>query len=53
MRGHRSDGVFSHMNGKGWVAARKGEYDDAVNVKRHHFDLLLHETLGGFSVCEF
>ena len=29
------------------MAARKGVYDDAINVKRHQFDLLLHETLGG------
>ena len=31
--GHPADGVFDHATGKGWVAVRKGEYDDAINIK--------------------
>ena len=46
-RGNKLGPVFNHATGKGWVAARKGLYHDALFVKHHKVDLLLHETIGG------
>ena len=41
------DGAFDHKTGKGHVEFRKGEYHDALTVKRNEVCLLLHENLGG------
>ena len=47
--GRPSDPHFDHKTGKGRVAGHKGDYDDAIRVKKNIACLLLHETLGGFS----
>ena len=36
-----------HKTGKGHVKFKKGEYHDALTVKRNEVCLLLHENLGG------
>ena len=41
------DGPFDRKTGKGHVEFRKGEYHDALTVKRNEVCLLLHENLGG------
>ena len=46
-RGRPGDGPFDHKTGKGHVEFRKGEYHDALTVKRNEVCLLLHENLGG------
>ena len=46
-RGHPCQGPLNHRTGRGWVRARRGLYDDALYVKRHVVDLVLHETIGG------
>ena len=39
--------TFNHKTGKGYVKGKKGDYHDALFVKRNRVDLLLHEDLGG------
>ena len=46
-RGHPCQGPLNHRTGRGWVRARRGLYDDALYVKCHVVDLVLHETIGG------
>ena len=46
-RGRPGDGPFDHKTGKGHVKFKKGEYHDALTVKRNEVCLLLHENLGG------
>ena len=46
-RGRPTDGPFNHKTGKGYVKGKKGDYHDALFVKRNRVDLLLHEDLGG------
>ena len=46
-RGRASDPPFCHKTGKGWVEPHRGDYDDAIRVKRNDFELCLHESFGG------
>ena len=48
-RGRRCDGPLNHATGRGWVAAAKGDYHDALDNFKARVHLLVHETLGGFS----
>ena len=44
---HTTLAEFNHKTGKGYVKGKKGDYHDALFVKRNRVDLLLHEDLGG------
>ena len=46
-RGRLCDGPFDSRTGKGFVAAVKGEYHDALNVKKNRVEMLPHENIGG------
>ena len=48
-RGHASDRPFDHATGLGYVAARNGDYVDALERKKLRVTLLLTEPLGGIA----
>jgi glycerol-3-phosphate dehydrogenase (NAD+) len=48
-RGRQRDGPFDHTTGRGWVKAKVGGYDDAINNKRTKTVLFLVEATGGIA----
>jgi len=46
-RGRPTDGPLNHKTGKGWVKGKRGDYFDALFVKRNPVEVLLHEDIGG------
>ena len=42
-------GSFNHKTGAGYVAAKRGDYWDAIEKRKGRVHLLVHETLGGMS----
>ena len=46
-RGSERQGPFDHATGKGWVKERRGDYYDAIHVKKHRTLLFLVESSGG------
>ena len=50
--GH-TDKKFDHTTGKGWVAARKGDYDDALRVKKNGLSPFFFESTGAASPHTF
>ena len=48
-RGARSQGPMDHATGKGWVAAKKGDYADALLNKRSRVVPAVIEATGGLS----
>ena len=46
-RGSPADGPFDHSTGQGYVAERRGDYYDALKVKKLKVIPLVMETLGG------
>ena len=46
-RGSPADGPFDHRTGKGYVAERRGDYYDALKVKKLKVVPLVMETTGG------
>ena len=48
-RGRKSDPVFDHATGKGYVAAFEGSYHDALVVKKTRVIPLIVETTGGIA----
>ena len=46
-RGRPADGPLNHKTGKGWVKGKRGDYHDALFVKRNRVEVLLHEDIGG------
>ena len=46
-RGRQREGPFNHSTGRGWVKAHKGQYHDAIVVKRLRVWLMLVEAFGG------
>ena len=46
-RGRKRDGAFDHATGKGWVAAKKGAYHDALTKKRSRVVPAVVESTGG------
>ena len=50
-RGLPRDGPMNHTSGKGWVAAKKGDYHDALVNKRSRVIPAIIESAGGLSAC--
>ena len=48
-RGLPSQGPMDHTTGKGWVAAKKGDYHDALTKKRSRVVAAVIEATGGQS----
>ena len=48
-RGLAVMGSFNHRTGAGYVAAKRGDYRDAIEKRKGRVHLLVHETLGGMS----
>ena len=48
-RGLPREGAMNHINGKGWVMGRKGDYHDALTVKRSKVVTAVVESTGGQS----
>ena len=48
-RGLPRDGPMNHTSGKGWVAAKKGDYHDALVNKRSRVVPAVIESTGGLS----
>ena len=46
-RGSERQGPFDHATGKGWVKERRGDYYDAIHIKKHRTLLFLVESSGG------
>ena len=46
-RGKKEDGPLNHATGKGWVAEHRGDYYDAIHVKRIKTIPFIVETTGG------
>ena len=42
-------GGFDHRSGSGFVAAKKGDYHDAIDKRKARVHLLVHETTGALS----
>ena len=45
--GRRVDGPLNHWTGRGWVRFRRGQYHDALYIKRNTVVCFIMETLGG------
>ena len=48
-RGRKQDGPFDHSTGKGWVERTKGDYYDAIHVKKGRVIPMITETFGGIA----
>ena len=48
-RGRKQDGPLDHSTGKGWVERAKGDYYDAIHVKKHPTTLVATESSGAVS----
>ena len=46
-RGRRSDGAFDHKTGRGFVAARPGDYTSAIKDKHNSVVVIIGNPMGG------
>ena len=49
-RGSERKGPFDHSTGKSWVQERRGDYYDAIHIKKYRTLLFLVESSGGIGV---
>ena len=47
--GRRVDGPLNHWTGRGWVRFRRGQYYDALYIKRNTVVCFIMEILGGIA----